>query len=59
MTSRILLTLDYGIYARGFGDGFHEGIESLMIRQVNPRLSTARFVRQLYVILEVFCHKIL
>ena len=25
------------IYARGFGDSFHEGIVSLMIQDENPR----------------------
>jgi hypothetical protein len=28
--------LGRSIYARGFGNGFHEGSVSLMIRQVNP-----------------------
>jgi hypothetical protein len=30
------MTLDGSIYARGFGDGLHEGIVSLMILKVNP-----------------------
>jgi hypothetical protein len=29
MTSRILLTLDHGIYARGFGERLQDGIGSL------------------------------
>jgi len=37
------------IYARGFGNRFHEGIVSLMILQENPRQSSACSVRVLII----------
>jgi hypothetical protein len=33
---RVLDALGYSVYARGFSDGLHEGIVSLMILIVNP-----------------------
>ena len=36
VTDHMLDDLEGSVDVRGFGDGFHEGIVSLMIRQVNP-----------------------